>query len=171
MFIFLGAQWAMAAPMVSMTNPSLMPGDTAVDIDLFINTDSSNPVDSATFTLDSESSSIVSGVDIYSPNGWVQTITFPKFGSTDYGSPPNPIESDYKFATLHVDCSNLNTDSATIGFSFIELADPDTATAYQDVRVSGGHVSCNPVPVPPSALLMVSGLIGLVGLGKKRILR
>ncbi len=170
MFIFLGAQWAMAAPMVSMTNPSLKPGDTAVDVDLFINTDSSYPVDSATFTLDSESYSIVSSVDIYSPTNWTPTINLPIFGSTDGYYPPNPIESDYKFATLHVNCSNLNTDSVTIGFDSVELADP-AATVYQDVRVSGGHVSCNPVPVPPSALLMVSGLIGLVGLGKKRILR
>ncbi len=32
-------------------------------------------------------------------------------------------------------------------------------------------VECSAVPVPPSLLLMASGLVGLIGLGRKRILR
>ncbi len=170
-FLLQGTMFAIGAPTVSLDNVTVSPGDTSIALDLWILTDSSNPVDSATFTFGSLPSGFnISGVTVYPPTNWGSTVALPKFGATDYGYPANPIVSDTKFATLTFDFAAdffQVTKQVNVEFSFLELSD-DQGYSYQadQVVVQGGKVSS--VPIPATALLFLSGIFGLVGIRRFR---
>ena len=167
----LQASIAFGAPVIFLESPTIVPRATSVDIGLFILTDDSSPVDSATFTIDPIAGFDLTDVSVSDLDGWVPTVALPKFGSTDFGWPPKPIVSDTLFATLSfssaADFFRLG-DKVTIGFSFMELAD-DLGIPYEsaEIEVLGGTVSC--VPIPGTVLLLGSGLLGLMGIGSRRM--
>ena len=158
------------APVIFLESQTIMPMTTSVDIGLFIYTDDSSPVSSATFTNDPIAGFNLTNVSAYALDNWIPTVALPKFGSADFGWPGKPIESDTLFATLSFSFAEnffKFGDKVTIGFSFIELADNDANAYDTPIEVLGGTVSC--VPIPGAVFLFGSGLLGLIGIGRKRM--
>jgi hypothetical protein len=53
----------------------------------------------------------------------------------------------------------------TVAFNSFEIADPD-GSAYQGVITNSGTISA--VPIPGSILLLGSGLVGLIGIARRK---
>jgi len=163
---------ALSAPAVVLDSVNLLAGQTTVDIGLYIQTDSSAPVDSAAFDFIPITGFDLTGVTFNKPTAdWNSTVNLAthKFGATDFGWPSIAItDSNYHFATMHYSFAGTffdTTSSVQILFNSYDLADL-AGSAYSAVPFSGGLVTA-PVPVPAAVWLLGSGLLGLIGLRRK----
>jgi len=167
--VLLQASIALAAPIISMDDMIIAPGQTAVDVGLTIITDATSPVDSATFTVIDIPGLTLTNVNVVSPAGWMPTVALPKFGATDFGWPANPIVADTLFATLSYSFADdffQGGARVKVEFSFLELAD-DWGMPHDpaEIQVQGGNVSA--IPLPGAVLLLGSGLFGLIGIRRR----
>lgn len=164
----LNAGQAMSAPAIVLDDINLVAGQTTTDIRIFIQTDSSAPVDAVYFELQPIPGFDLTGVTFNTPGGWVPTRVGNKFGATDYGWPSIPIDSNYQFATMTYSFAGTFFDtipSVQISFKDYVLGDLD-GYDYPSVPLTGGLVTA-PVPVPAAVWLLGSGLLGLMGLRRK----
>lgn len=165
-----GQAWS--APSVVLDDVNLVAGQTSVDIGVYIQTDNSEPVDSATFDYIPIVGFNLTGITFNKPtDDWLTTVnlTNHKFGALDYGYPSVALESNYHFATMHYSFADtfFNTvSSVQILFNEYILGD-SVGNVYPSVPISGGLVTAAPVPVPAAAWLLGSGLLGLMGLRRK----
>jgi len=167
--VLLQASIAFGAPIISMSDMIIAPGQTDVDIDLTIITDATTPVDSATFTIIDIPGLTLTNVNVVPPAGWSPAVNLPKFGASDFDWPANPIVADTLFATLSYSFAGdffQGGARVKVDFSFFELAD-DWGTPYNaaEIQVQGGNVSA--IPVPGAVLLLGSGLLGLIGIRRR----
>jgi len=168
----LSAGQAYSAPVIVLDSADVLAGDTSVNINLFIQTDASAPVDTAAFEINHITGFDLTDVSIFAPTNWFPTVNLAanKFGATDFGFPANTItDSNYHFATMTFSFADTFFDSINsvqIAFKSFDLGS-DLGVVYSDVPVSGGVVSAPAVPIPGAVWLLGAGLSGLVALRRK----
>ncbi len=148
---------------------------TSIDLGLWDAFDASNHYDPSalTYTIQDATGAVLSS----------GTVGLTTLNSQSYGSGFWEFESEFSLnvnlsaGTYYLTLANgLATNGEAIGWSFSQSNNNLTAWSSRDFTTSAPNVSAesfiingttSPVPLPPALLLLGSGLIGLVGTGKR----
>jgi hypothetical protein len=116
---------------------------------------------------------IGTGLTINSGTGWTATLINPTYALAT-GTPfISSTQGDFSFTTSATDLTGpfsfdwvLSSGGTTVGVQR-SIYTPGAGWSYADVTANPPQESRSHVPLPPTALLLGTGLLGLLGLRRK----